>query len=217
MTTPAWWPDAVRALRADPVMAALMARFPHSVLRGRGAALETLQRAIVGQQVSVKAADAIWRRVSALVGDVNDPDAWLRSAAADLRAAGLSGQKVKYVHGIASGFADGTVHPRRWHAMADGDIISELVKLPGIGRWTAEMYLIFHLLRPDVLPVDDLGLLKAFVAEYGPVRGTARLEGMARWRKVGVALARKAEGWRPYRTLAVWLLWRSLDPVEVVY
>jgi DNA-3-methyladenine glycosylase II len=217
MTQPAWWAEAQRHLRADPVLAALMRRHPDSILKTRGAALETLQRAIVGQQISVKAADSVWRKTLAAVGEINSPAAWLKLSEAQLRGCGLSGQKVRYVRGIASGFVDGTVHPPRWPAMADDAIIAELVKLPGIGRWTAEMYLIFHLLRPDVLPVDDLGLLKGYVQAYGPVRGTKTLTGMKRWKKIGAALGRQAESWRPYRTLATWYLWRSLDPVEVLY
>lgn len=214
--TPDYWQAAVAHLATDAVMAEVMARFPGSVLKGRGAPFETLVRAVVGQQISVKAADAVWARLMDTVGRM-EPQALLAVAEERLRAAGLSGQKVRYVRGIAQGFADGTVHPGLWQGMDDAAVVAELVKLPGIGRWTAEMFLIFNLQRADVLPLDDLGLLKGFERAYGPVRGTAKLEGMPRWRKVAAALAKKGDAWRPYRTVATWYLWRSLDPVEVLY
>lgn len=218
MTTATWWLQAQKALaKADPKMALLIKQYPKSDLKSRGAELETLQRAITGQQISTKAAASIWARVVARVGDVNSPQAWLAVPEAGLRACGFSGQKVKYVRGIAEGFLNGTVHPPKWNDMTDEQIIVELTRLPGIGRWTAEMYLMFNLLRPDVLAVDDLGLLKGFEKTYGPVRGTKTIVGLKRWRKIGVAMKKHAERWRPYRTLACWYLWRSLDPVETGY
>lgn len=202
-------------------MAALVKAHPTSCLKGRGAPFETLVRAVVGQQISVKAADAVWRKVlgckdARVLGGLR-PEDIMGLSEGQLRACGLSGQKVKYVRGIATGFAQGTVHPGLWDGMDDAAIIAELTKLPGIGRWTAEMFLIFNLLRPNVLPLDDLGLLKAYERAYGPVRGTAKLEGMKRWRKVAMALDKHARRWQPYRTVATWYLWRSLDPVEVGY
>jgi DNA-3-methyladenine glycosylase II len=218
MSTPAWWKEAQKALaKADPQMALLMKQYPTSQLKSRGAALETLQRAVVGQQISTKAAASIWARTVEKVGKLNNPQAWLTLKDEELRACGLSGQKVKYIRGIANGFADGTVHPPRWDDMPDEQIIAELVKLPGIGRWTAEMFLIFNLMKPDVLALDDLGLLKGFEKTYGPIRGTKTLIGLKRWRKIGMAMKKHGECWRPYRTMACWYLWRSLDPVEINY
>jgi DNA-3-methyladenine glycosylase II len=218
MSAPTWWKEAQKALaKADPKMALLMKQYPTSQLKSRGAALETLQRAVVGQQISTKAAASIWARTIERVGNINDPQAWLKLKDEELRACGLSGQKVKYIRGIAAGFADGTVHPPKWDDMADEQIIAELVKLPGIGRWTAEMFLIFNLMKPDVLAVDDLGLLKGFEKTYGPIRGTKTLIGLKRWRKIGIAMKKHGELWRPYRTMANWYLWRSLDPVEINY
>jgi DNA-3-methyladenine glycosylase II len=218
MTTATWWATAQNHLsKVDPKMARLMKQYPTSVLKSRGAALETLQRAVVGQQISTRAAASIWARTIMVVGEVNNPQAWLKLKDEDLRACGLSGQKVKYIRGIASGFADGTVHPPRWSEMSDEQIIAELVKLPGIGRWTAEMFLIFNLMKPDVLALDDLGLLKGFEKTYGPIRGTRTLTGLKRWRKIGMAMKKQGERWRPYRTMACWYLWRSLDPVETNY
>jgi len=213
---PAWWRPAGEALSyRDPVMARLVAAYKGGVMRSRGDALSTLLRAIVGQQISVKAADAVWGRFMQACGGAEvtlRADSILRLSDEVLRGCGLSGQKVKYVRGVCNGFACGTVHPGLWDGMADEAVIAELVKLPGIGRWTAEMFLMFFLLRPDVLPVDDLGLVKAFRLQYG-----------GRWKTGGPVkvwqgrLRRAAEAWKPYRSAAVWYLWRSLDPVEVSY
>ncbi|NBV54505.1 MAG: DNA-3-methyladenine glycosylase 2 family protein [Proteobacteria bacterium] len=214
---PAWWDEGCAELAArDAALAEIMRRHDGHLV-GRGEALTTLLRSIVGQQISVKAADAVWGKFIRLVdGDV-DAARVLKFGDGDLRGCGLSGQKVKYLRGVCAGFVDGTVHPGLWQGMADEAIIAELVKLPGIGRWTAEMFLIFHLLRPDVLPLGDLGLLKGYEQVYGSVRGTAKLEGMARWKKVAVAVDKKAAVWQPYRSIATWYLWRSLDPVVVEY
>lgn len=208
-----YWAEACAALRAvDPVMGALMDAHPTGMLVGRGAPLETLMRSVVGQQISVKAAQSIWLRFADAVGDVNDPAAVLRVPDEVMRGCGFSGSKVRYVKGIAQGFADGTVHPGLWDGMDDAAVIAELVKLPGIGRWTAEMFLMFHLLRPNVLPVDDLGLVKGYkLAYFGPDFEDLPLKA---WQTKLVAAA---EVWRPWRSVAVWYLWRSLDPVEVGY
>lgn len=218
--TPAYWAEAVGHLMRDPVMAGIIARFPDSVLCSRGAPFETLVRAVVGQQISVKAAESIWQKVLGCwdSGVLGKPREVLGLTDERLRACGLSASKVRYIHGIAEGFESGVVHPGVWDGMDDERVIAELVKLPGIGRWTAEMFLIFTLMRPDVLPVDDLGLLKGYVQAYGPVRGTATLEGSVRWRKIAAAMRKHADKhWAPYRTVAVWFVWRSLDPSEIIY
>lgn len=220
---PDWWDvGCAELVGRDPLLARVMVAHDGHLV-GRGEALTTLLRSIVGQQISVKAADAVWGKLMRVLGyqDMRvsglRPEVILELGDEVLRGCGLSGQKVKYMRGVCRGFVDGVVHPGLWNGMEDEDIIAELVKLPGIGRWTAEMFLLFHLLRPDVLPLGDLGLLKGYEHIYGPVRGTARLEGMARWKKVAAAVEKKAEVWRPYRSIAVWYLWRSLDPVVVEY
>lgn len=224
---PAWWEEACAELAArDAVLAALMRRHPQGFLRSRGAPMESLLRAVVGQQISVKAAQSIWGRFWGMVSDqrseisdqmgavaeVGLAQAILRLDDAALRGCGLSGSKVRYVRGIAQGFADGTVHPGLWDGMSDDAVIAELVKLPGIGRWTAEMFLMFHLLRPDVLPVDDLGLVKGFRLAYGDCWKTGGNVKLWQGR-----LRRQACLWQPWRSVAVWYLWRSLDPDEVAY
>jgi len=205
MNKPAYWPAACRALScADPVMAKLIRAHPGTALKSRGNAFETLLRAIVGQQISVKAADAVWARVCAATHVKPESVAALNTD--ELRACGLSRMKAGYAIDLAAHFAGGRIKPRRWAHMDDEAIINELIDVRGIGRWTAEMFLIFHLLRPNVWPVDDLGLLKAMTLHYGDgIRMTPRTA-----REFG-------ERWQPWRTVATWYLWRSLDPVAVEY
>jgi DNA-3-methyladenine glycosylase II len=123
-----------------------------------------------------------------------------------LRACGLSRMKAEYAIDLAAHFAEGRIRPHRWARMDDEAIINELVDVRGIGRWTAEMFLIFHLLRPNVWPVDDLGLLKAIGLHYREGEKISAREA----REIG-------EAWQPWRTVATWYLWRSLDPVAVEY
>lgn len=205
MKKPDYWHQACRALsRADPVMAQLIRAYPDVALKSRGNAFETLLRAIVGQQISVKAADAVWARVCAATP--LQPEAIAALDIEDLRTCGLSRMKAGYAIDLASHFAEGRIKPRRWARMDDEAIIAELVDVRGIGRWTAEMFLIFHLLRPNVWPVDDLGLLKAISLHY---RDGEKISPKGA-REIG-------EAWQPWRTVATWYLWRSLDPIAVEY
>lgn len=205
MKSPDYWELACHALsRSDPVMAKLIQAYPGVTLRSRGNAFETLLRAIVGQQISVKAADAVWARVCAATSI--QPEAVSALTMDELRACGLSRMKAEYVIDLAMHFTEGRIRPRRWARMADEAIIAELVDVRGIGRWTAEMFLIFHLLRPNVWPVDDLGLLKAVSLHY------------RNGEKVTPRSAKElGERWQPWRTVATWYLWRSLDPLPVEY
>jgi len=203
---PHYWDAAKRRIaRSDPVMGAIMRRYPGMHMVSRGDPFMTLARSIVGQQISVKAAQSVWGRVEALLGEVT-PERVCGAARPALRACGLSDRKVEYVADLARRFADGHLVASRWPAMEDEAVIAELVEVRGIGRWTAEMFLMFNLLRPDVLPVDDLGIQKGVsVAYYRGRRISER------------TLRRVAEAWRPYRSVASWYLWRSLDPVPVEY
>ena len=203
---PEYWDKAKRALaRRDPTMAAIMRAHPKVFLARRGEPFMTLARAIVGQQISVKAAQSVWDRFAACVGEVI-PENVLKRERPLLRACGLSDRKTEYIADLAQHFADGRIHVHRWPQMPDEEIIAELVEVRGIGRWTAEMFLIFNLLRPDVYPLDDLGLQKGIRLAY--FRG--RKVSLARMRKLG-------EEWRPWRSVATWYLWRSLDPLPVEY
>ena len=203
---PDYWDRAKRALaRKDAVMAGIMRAHPKVFLARRGEPFMTLARAIVGQQISVKAAQSVWDRFASCVGEVT-PENVLQRERPLLRACGLSDRKTEYIADLAQHFADGRIHVHRWPQMADEEVIAELVEVRGIGRWTAEMFLMFNLLRPDVYPLDDLGLQKGIRLAY--FRG--RKVSLARMRKLG-------EGWRPWRSVATWYLWRSLDPVPVEY
>jgi DNA-3-methyladenine glycosylase II len=203
---PDYWDRAKRALaRRDAVMARIMREHPKVFLARRGEPFLTLARAIVGQQISVKAAQSVWDRLAACVGPVT-PQSVLAKPRPELRACGLSDRKTEYIADLAQHFADGAIHVHRWPEMTDEEIIAELVEVRGIGRWTAEMFLIFNLLRPDVFPLDDLGLQKGL--------GVAYFKG----RKISLrTMQRLGETWRPWRSVATWYLWRSLDPVPVEY
>ena len=203
---PEYWDRAKRALRTrDRVMAGIMRAHPKIFLMLRGEPFFTLARAIVGQQISVKAAQSVWNRLVACVGEMT-PDGVLARPRPQLRACGLSDRKTEYIADLAQHFANGSIHVHRWPEMADEQIIAELVAVRGIGRWTAEMFLIFNLLRPDVFPLDDLGLQKGIRRAYFKGRSVS----LRTMRKLG-------ELWRPWRSVATWYLWRSLDPVPVEY
>jgi DNA-3-methyladenine glycosylase II len=208
--TPEYWDEACKHLgKRDRVMRKLIPQFGEGRLQSRGDAFTTLARSIVGQQISVKAAQAVWDRFAALMSEPSTrlaPDAVLGLEPASLRAAGLSARKVEYLGDLAHHFASGAVHVRQWQQMDDEAIIDELVAIRGIGRWTAEMFLIFHLMRPNVLPLDDLGLLKGISVNYFSGEPVSRAEA----REVG-------DAWAPFRSVATWYIWRSLDPLPVDY
>ena len=208
--TPDFWDEACRHLsRRDRVMKKLIPRFGEGRLQSRGDAFTTLARSIVGQQISVKAAQSVWDRFAACVGGAPAklaPTAVQALPMEQLRGAGLSGRKSEYLLDLARHFRAGLVHVDDWRAMADDDIIDELVAIRGIGRWTAEMFLIFHLMRPNVMPLDDLGLLKGISLNYFSGEPVSRAEA----REVG-------EAWAPFRSVATWYIWRSLDPLPVDY
>jgi len=213
MTQPTYWLRAKRALaRTDPTLARIIRRHPRVALVSRGDAFATLARSIVGQQISVKAADAVWGRL-AKTCETLTPRAVLRRRATTLRACGLSERKVEYLRDLAEHFATGRVDPRRLESMDDEEVIECLTDIRGIGRWTAEMFLIFNLLRPNVLPLDDLGLLKAISLNYLDGESTQALLG----REGRARIERLAAPWAPWRSVATWYLWRSLDPVPVEY
>jgi DNA-3-methyladenine glycosylase II len=212
MTKPDYWDEAARVLaKRDPVLGALMAAHSGFHLTRRGDPFTTLARAIVGQQISVKAAQSIWLRILTACGSGAqetrlDPSRVARKRAATLRACGLSGRKAEYIRDLAKHFVSTRLDPNTWPALGDEALIEALVDVKGIGRWTAEMFLMFHELRADVLPVDDIGLQKAVAMHYfngeRPTLGELRAFG---------------EKWRPYRSVATWYLWRSLDPIPVEY
>ncbi len=203
---PDYWQQASCELaQGDPVMADLVERFGGASLVSHGEPFVTLARSIVGQQISVKAADSIWARLTGALPAI-EPEAVLACTPEKLRACGLSTRKVEYISDLARHFSSGQIHVNRWNAMSDVEIIAELTAVRGIGVWTAEMFLIFNQLRPDVYPLDDIGLQRAVALHYFGGERLARKQ-----------LAEAGERWRPWRSVATWYLWRSLDPVPVEY
>ena len=204
--TPDYWEEACKHLaKKDRVMKRLIPKFGDACLESRGDAFTTLARSIVGQQISVKAAQTVWDKFAVLPRKLT-PANVLKLKVDDMRGAGLSARKVEYLVDLAIHFDSGAVHVDAWKDMADELIIDELVAIRGIGRWTAEMFLIFHLMRPNVLPVDDLGLLNGISVNYFSGDPVSRSDA----RDVAVA-------WAPYCSVATWYIWRSLDPVPVAY
>jgi DNA-3-methyladenine glycosylase II len=188
-------------LRAkDPVMAAIIAQVGPLNITYRRERFQALVRAIIFQQLAGRAALAIYRRFVKIVGGGRFPTPGRVIGASDrfMRQAGLSRRKMEYIRDLARHVRDGTLNFHRFKHMDDEEIIGELVRIRGIGRWTAEMFLIFNLRRPDVLPVADLGLRSAVAKAYGMSRLPSAQE-----------LKQMAERWRPYRTAAVWYLWQS--------
>ncbi|WP_026075852.1 DNA-3-methyladenine glycosylase family protein [Noviherbaspirillum massiliense] len=206
ISVPAYWQDAKSELmKRDRIMRKLIPQFGDLHLVGRGEPFTTLARSIVGQQISVKAADAVWQRVIEVCPKCT-PAQFLKAGNEKLALCGLSKRKAEYIIDLAEHFKAKRVHVDKWAEMADEDVIAELIQIRGIGRWTAEMFLIFNLLRPNVLPLDDLGLLKGISINYFSGEPVSRSDA----REV-------AANWEPWRTVATWYLWRSLDPAPVTY
>jgi DNA-3-methyladenine glycosylase II len=204
--TPDYWQDACKHLvRKDRVMKRLIPQFGDACLQTRGDAFTTLARSIVGQQISVKAAQTVWERFAVLPRDLTAANV-LKLKVDDMRAAGLSARKVEYLVDLALHFDSGAVQVDAWSTMDDEAVIAELTGIRGIGRWTAEMFLIFHLMRPNVLPLDDVGLINGISKCYFSGESVSRSDA----REVAAA-------WVPYCSVATWYIWRSLDPLPVEY
>ena len=201
-SSPEYWSEACRHLvKKDRVMKRLIPQFGDACLQSRGDAFNTLARSIVGQQISVKAAQSVWYKFEALPRKMT-PACVLKLKVDDMRACGLSARKVEYLVDLSIHFDAGTVHVKDWAAMDDEAIIAELVAIRGIGRWTAEMFLIFYLRRPNVLPLDDVGLINGISQNYFSGEAVSRSDA----REVAAA-------WAPYCSVATWYIWRSLDPL----
>ena len=198
---PEWWDSAVEQLSSDPLLGPIVKLYEKEGLIGRGEIFQTLVRSIVGQQISVNAAATIHGRLEGLCGVVNRKTI-ASCTLDDLSSCGLSKQKSLYIHGIAT--SQTPLLPEGYEKMEDRAIINHLMQFKGVGPWTAEMILIFSLMRPDVLSLGDLGVVKG-IQLLVPLAQT----------KVEMELV--AEAWRPFRSAACWFLWRGLDPVPVEY
>lgn len=203
---PSYWEEACKHLvKRDRVMKRLIPQFGDVCLQSRGDAFVTLARSIVGQQISVKAAQTVWDRFALLPKKLTAGNV-LKLKVDDMRSAGLSARKVEYLVDLALHFSSRSNRVNLWETMDDEAIIAELISIRGIGRWTAEMFLIFHMMRPNVLPLDDVGLINGISKNYFSGDVVSRSDA----REVAVA-------WAPYCTVATWYIWRSLDPLPVAY
>ena len=204
LSVPAYWAEAKAALmERDRIMNKLIPQFGDMHLRGHPDPFTTLARSIVGQQVTAKAADLAWNKLLLVCPKIT-PAQVMKAGAEQLAACGLSKRKTEYILDLADHFKAKRVHVDKWAEMDDETVIAELVQIRGIGRWTAEMFLIFNLLRPNVLPLDDPGLIQGISQNYFSGEPVSRSDA----REVSA-------NWEPWRTVATWYLWRSLDPVPV--
>jgi DNA-3-methyladenine glycosylase II len=203
---PPYWEQAkAELMKRDRIMRRLIPQFGDLQLNSRGEPFTTLARSIVGQQISLKAAETVWQRLVASCSDWN-AGAVLQIGAEKIAACGLPKRKTEYILDLADHFHARKVNAECWIEMEDEAVIAELTQIRGIGRWTAEMFLIFNLLRPNILPLDDLGLLKAISRNYFSGEPVSRSDA----REV-------AANWEPWRTVATWYMWRSLDPNPTAY
>jgi DNA-3-methyladenine glycosylase II len=198
---PDYWDKACADLvKRDRILKKLIPKFGPVHLMSSDDPFVTLARSVVGQQISTAAAQALWQRVEAACPKLV-PQQFLKLGHEKLAACGLSKRKTEYILDLAQHFVSGALHVGKWTTMDDEDVIAELTAIRGIGRWTAEMFLIFNLARPNVLPLDDLGLIQAISVNYFSGEPVTRSEA----REV-------AANWEPWRTVATWYMWRSLEP-----
>ena len=203
LAVPIYWAEAKRELmQRDRIMNKLIPQFGDLHLRGQPDPFITLARSIVGQQVTPKAADLAWGKLLAVCPKLA-PSQVIKLGAVELSGCGLSKRKTEYILDLADHFKARRVHADLWSEMDDEAVIAELVQIRGITRWTAEMFLIFNLLRPNVLPLDDPGLIQGISQNYFSGEPVSRSDA----REVSA-------NWEPWRTVATWYLWRSLDPVS---
>ena len=203
---PFFWIKAKKELKKkDKKLGKIIDSYPKDFLFSKSDPFLTLARSIVGQQISVKAAQSVWDKLVLKIGKIN-PEIIYRSHTNTLKSSGLSRQKVIYLKNLSFAFLNKDIKINLWSKMADDEIIEDLTQIKGIGQWTAEMFLIFNLCRADIFPLDDIGMIKGVCKVYNlkyPLE-----------RKKLIQIGNK---WKPYRSVATWYLWRSLDPIPVEY
>ena len=201
---PEYWDMAKKELsRKDDVLHEIINEFDDLELVSRGDLFYTLIRSVIGQQISVKAASTVWSRFCERIGDI-EPENILSADIEELRSCGLSQRKAEYVIGISQAWPD--YDSLEWRKMSDEEIIQELIKLRGVGTWTAEMILIFTMLRPDVFPIGDIGMIRGIEKSYNSGERMSRED-----------LYSISEKWKPWRTVACCYMWRTVDPEPVEY
>ena len=203
---PIFWQKAKKALSAkDKKLSKIIESYPDDFLFSKSDPFFTLARSIVGQQISVKAAQSVWDRLEIKIKKIK-PEIILKSHSSTLKSVGLSRQKVKYLKNLANAFIEKKIKINLWDKMNDEEIVQDLIQIKGIGRWTVEMFMIFNLCRSDIFPLDDIGMIKGLCKLYKISYPTEREKII----KIG-------KKWKPYRSVATWYLWRSLDPIPVEY
>ena len=208
MKKPEYWQESIDYLsNIDAKLGELINKYSQSTLTTHGDALETLMRSIVGQQISVKAAASVWQKIIDLLDEIK-PDNVLLVGFDNLKSCGLSKQKTQYIINIAEHFISHNINNESyWHDREFSNIYDELITIKGIGPWTAEMFGMFYLLERDIFPLKDLGILKAINQLYCVDGVPLRIDQV-------VAISNR---WKPYRTVACWYLWRSIDNEAVLY
>ena len=203
---PIWWNKAKSFLKNnDPVMKAIIINYNDGSIESRGEPFNALCRTVVGQQISVKAAASIWGKFENGIKEVT-PKNIIKYGNTKLQKFGLSNRKVEYMVGLSNFLINNPSAINSWKKMNDDSVIKELCKLKGIGPWSAEMFLMFVFLRPDILPLGDLGLRRAVGKNY-----------LNKFDPSYEEVEEVAEQWKPYRSAATWYLWRSIDPIAVEY
>ena len=204
--SPSFWQKAKKTLsNKDKKLSKIIKSYPDDFLFSKSDPFFTLARSIVGQQISVKAAQAVWDRLKFKVSKIS-PKVIIKAHSSTLKSVGLSRQKVCYLKNLANAFIEKKIKLKMWNKMTDEEIVQDLIQIKGIGRWTAEMFLIFNLCRADIFPLDDIGMIKGLCKLYNISYPTKR-----------EIIIRIGEKWKPYRSVATWYLWRSLDPMPVEY
>ncbi len=206
MKKPIFWEKAKKELiKKDKRLGNIIKNYPKDFLFSKSDPFYTLARSIIGQQISVKAAQAVWDRFENKIRKVT-PKNVANLHFMSMKSCGLSKQKISYLKSLSDAFLKKKINQKKWEKLTDEEIISELVSIKGVGRWTAEMFLIFNLCRPDIFPADDLGVIrgicKCYDLNYPIDKNTATI---------------MSEIWKPYRSVATWYFWRSLDPIPVEY
>ena len=206
MEKPYFWEKAKKELKLkDQKLGKIIENYPKDFLFSKSDPFYTLARSIVGQQISVTAAQAVWDRVENKLKIIK-PKNIIDSHYMKLKSCGLSRQKISYLKSLSKAFIDKDINPKYWKNMSDDKIINELIQIKGIGKWTCEMFLIFNLCRPDIFPVDDVGLIRGICNCYNLEYPITKEEAI-----------NLSEKWKPYRSVATWFFWRSLDPIPVEY
>ena len=200
------WLLAINNLKKkDKILKEIINKYKSEKLHSKKNAFLTLAKSITGQQISVKAANSIWLRLEKKIKKI-DPSNILKVKINEIKKCGFSKQKANYIFNLANFFKKNKNIENKWEKIEDEEVIDDLIKIKGIGRWTAEMFLIFYLLRPNIFPSADIGLLKAISINYN-LKYPLKNSDIKKFKKK----------WTPWSTVATWYLWRSLDPVPVKY